>query len=986
MFVLTTLTTMKKSFSLLIALVMVQSAMATGHILHDHDSDQKRFITNNKSLPDQAYQQQLRNDVKWTQFQQTHGDWWVQFNETNGKPHRAFGEPVTIGINSSPSAAALYFLNTYAAAYLPNNIQLEMISAPSTKKYVQPNFIQRYNGLEVLWSRATVMLTPDLKKAIMFGLDVYDDIAISTTPTISSLQAITAASTGLSSTVVASSAGSALKILPIPSYRHNDYKLVYEIAVRTTGDGVTPDDYYTLVDANTGEVLYRKDKIVSFAVSDIVVNATIYPTHPYNPTTVVNLPYLQVTIGATNFNTDVNGLLNVTGVPAPFTATFSLQSPYATVLTGASGNIAPFFTATIADGSNTISFDPNTTIQHLTAFYHTNIVHDFMKNYLTSFTGLDNQMPVRVERTDGNCNAFYDGNGINFYTTSNGCYALSLVSDVVYHEYGHAITNQFWADNGLNFSNGAMGEGYSDIWAISITNNPVLGIGFSDTDPTSFVRNYDFANGVSRKVYPQNIVGQVHGDGEIIAGAWWSTNLLLGSLSTTTNIFAESHLGLANGPNGAEGQVYTDILIDALFADDNDANLSNGTPNAGPISQGFALHGITLLSNATLVHTPVATSAANNTITLNASLTNVTFAWALSGVKGAYKTNTSTVWNPITFSNTGGNNYSTTIPAQPAGTVVGYYIGIEDVNGTLSNVQPQAANITANPNIPYFILVGFNKIFTEDFDVTGGPWVEGAPGDLATTGMWEQYIPEQTDITGAVVQPNYQVTPGGLICYVTGGQSGGAGNAGAYDVDGGKTTLTSPVFDLTSYTNPTIEYYRWYSNDQGATPGTDFWQVFISNDGVNYVPVENTNVADHSWRNFVFRINDYLPSTSTFTVRFVAEDANAGSLIEALMDEFSLYDGPSTTALNEINDLTAVYVWPNPASTVMNLSTVVKNAGDYTVQITDQTGRLLLSSQNSFMAGKNDLQLPVNKLASGMYQLQLIGKNGSKTIKFSVLN
>ena len=104
------------------------------------------------------------------------------------------------------------------------------------------------------------------------------------------------------------------------------------------------------------------------------------------------------------------------------------------------------------------------------------------------------------------------------------------------------------------------------------------------------------------------------------------------------------------------------------------------------------------------------------------------------------------------------------------------------------------------------------------------------------------------------------------------------------------------------------------------------------------------------------------------------------------MDEFSLYDGPSTTALSEINDLTAVYVWPNPASTVMNLSTVVKNAGDYTIQITDQTGRLLLTSQNSFMAGKNDLQLPVNKLASGMYQLQLLGKNGSKTIKFSVLN
>ena len=971
---------MKKLFTLIAVLCSVYTVWGHGDLHHDYDPLQKRFIDDSKRPLDAGYQQSLREQGIWQNFIQQHGDWWVQFNETNGKPHRAMGKPIQLNFNGSADAAAMYFLNNYAAAYLPSGINLEFISAPVSKKYIQPNFIQKYNGLPVLWSRATVKMTPDYK-VIMFGLDVYNDINISTTPTLSAAQAIANATNGINATITSVNVGATLKILPIPGFRKNDYRLVYELSIRTAGNEDSPDDYYTLVDANSGEVLYRSDRIQSFVTSDITVNATVYPTHPYNPTSVINLPYLQITVGGTDYNTDVNGFISFPNT-SPFNGTFTLKGPWAEVYTGANGTTLQSFSVTLNPGTNTVNFDTYSSIQHLTAYHHTNIVHDFMKTKLSTFTGLDFPISVKVERTDGTCNAFYDG-GLNFYTTAGGCFALSMVNDVVYHEYGHGITNVFWQDNGLSFDNGAMGEGYSDIWAMSITNDPVLGIGFSNTDPTTFVRNYDFDNGVTRKVYPQNIVGEVHSDGEIIAGAWWSTKILLGSTTSMTDLFAESHAGLANGPNGAEGQVYTDILIDALYADDNDADLTNGTPNAGPISQAFALHGITLLSNATLVHSPVATAAGNTAITLNASLTNLQFAWALAGIKGAYKVNNSTVWTPFTMTNTSGTNYTTSLPGQPDGTVISYYIGIEDVNGTLSNVQPAGAN-ASNPNIPYYILIGFTKIFTEDFDITAGSWTEGLPTDGATTGQWEQNIPEQTDVNGTPVQPNFQVTPGGLICYVTGGTAGTG--AGDFDVDNGATTLTSPVYNLSSYSNPTFEYYRWYTNDQGATPGTDNWQVYISNDGVNYIPVENTSISDHSWRKFVFRVNDYLSSTSTFTVRFVAEDANAGSLIEALMDEFSLYDGPSTTSIEENSDFTMLNIWPNPATDVLQLSCVLKNSADYSVQITNEMGQLVYSQQASLSAGKNDLQIPVSKLTNGFYQLQLIGSNGLRNMKFSVIH
>jgi hypothetical protein len=46
-----------------------------------------------------------------------------------------------------------------------------------------------------------------------------------------------------------------------------------------------------------------------------------------------------------------------------------------------------------------------------------------------------------------------------------------------------------------------------------------MGQGFLGGAGTN-VRRYD----VEPKVYPQDLVGEVHADGEIIAGAWWDVN------------------------------------------------------------------------------------------------------------------------------------------------------------------------------------------------------------------------------------------------------------------------------------------------------------------------------------------------------------------------------------------------------------------------------------------------------------------------------
>src|SRR4029077_6406107 len=114
--------------------------------------------------------------------------------------------------------------------------------------------------------------------------------------------------------------------------------------------------------------------------------------------------------------------------------------------------------------------------------------------------------------------------------------------------------------------------------------------------------------------------GEAHSDGEIICGAWYDTRLNLGGVDAMMNLFTEALNGLADGFDGSEGTVYRDVLLDALTADDDDGDLSNGTPHDLPILKAFALHGITLMGTITLNHSEPLTAAAAVPVTIQADI------------------------------------------------------------------------------------------------------------------------------------------------------------------------------------------------------------------------------------------------------------------------------------------------------------------------------------------------------------------------------
>jgi len=227
---------------------------------------------------------------------------------------------------------------------------------------------------------------------------------------------------------------------------------------------------------------------------------------------------------------------------------------------------------------------------------------------------------------------------------------------------------------------------------------------------------------------------------------------------------------------------------------------------------------------------------------------------------------------------------------------------------------------------------------------TNEGWTVGQGGDNAATGIWTRVDPIGVSAGGTPVQPEYDVSDPGTQCYITGNAE--TGSQGADDVDGGQTTLLTPWFDLSDMLSATVSYWCWYTNDTGSNPDEDHWLVEITDDGVNWVQLEYTNVSTHAWVQRSFNIADHVDLTSTVRLRFIASDFGGGSVVEAGVDEFSLsgYLMPDPTAVDESavpGRLTLLQNVPNPFNPKTEIRFGLPAAATADLKVYDATGRLV---------------------------------------------
>jgi len=180
-------------------------------------------------------------------------------------------------------------------------------------------------------------------------------------------------------------------------------------------------------------------------------------------------------------------------------------------------------------------------------------------------------------------------------------------------------------------------------------------------------------------------------------------------------------------------------------------------------------------------------------------------------------------WTSLPMTLSGGDRYGAAIAGVPANTQVDYYVQAVDGLG-LDSVNPAGA-----PNDFYTLYVTELAYAYDAEDPAAPGWQLGVFGDTATQGIWLRADPVGTQSAGIQIQTEDDHTPApGIKCFVTGNGNPGD-NANAADVDGGCTTLRSPVFNVSGADLALLSYWRWYSTI-GITADDEF-AVDVSADG-----------------------------------------------------------------------------------------------------------------------------------------------------------
>lgn len=348
-----------------------------------------------------------------------------------------------------------------------------------------------------------------------------------------------------------------------------------------------------LVDAVSGHVVHVRSAVRDFRIAgDVTGYATpgLLPDVPYNPATPTALRNVTVRAGSASTTTAADGsyTLDVPGTSASVTA--SLEGPWVNVIDFFSGSTWTVGSSSAAPGTLDLQFGPGSdpgAVGAVNCFVHVDAAHDFIASRNPSITTID--VPVTCEvGVPFPCVAGFDPflGSLVFSTIGGafpggGCTGLAM-STIIVHEYGHFV------HVGLGIDDSAFGEGYGDALSALVFDDPVSGQDvFGPGVPGRDVSFPDVQ-------YPCSSPDP-HECGLVLAGVWWDVKealqTTLGSsagLETTRQLFVDWTAITAGGATAA----HPGTAIEVLTVDDDNADLTDGTPHYDEICAAFALHGI----------------------------------------------------------------------------------------------------------------------------------------------------------------------------------------------------------------------------------------------------------------------------------------------------------------------------------------------------------------------------------------------------------
>lgn len=886
------------------------------------------------------------HSVSLTEFVARHGA-WTFLNGPAGTPHRAFGPAIKIPgydrIHSdNVEQAAMSFIRSNAAimGVEPDGLRLLRRTFNDSKWYV--TYLQAHEGCDVIFSEVELRIFEN-GNVMMFGSDFFHGIEITTKPTADISEVLENAAEGLGEAKKNNStlASQQPYVLPLRTSEGYEFKLVYKVKVETGGFA----RYTSYLDAHNGELIWRVNNAFS-AVSSIDVKGGVKPKYSYDDEETMNFANLYIKIDGKEYTTDETGRIEAEiNEETAYTASFA--GPYAVITS--SDRATASITDTLAPGENLeLNWDESNSHRFERAlFYHTNLVHNFVKVTDPNMEAMDIQIKVEIEYSGRSPNAMSMGDQIKFLAAENNQANLVETPAVLYHEYGHIVNTLFYIELGAQsaqgMANATCQEGTADLLSALILDDPDIGRGAFLNDPDKIIRSLK-----NDLVYPDDIEGDSHHNGQILGGAFWDLREAI-SLDYVRHLSHNAKYGLPDDPD--DGVAFTEWFFETLIADDDDGDLSNGTPNMSEIAACFNRHGIgtNLLLYSSFEHEAYKdTRDTLNPYELEFSLGGMnSFGLSADSVALVYSTDNFKTVYTVYAEETGDGEYNCNIPAMKNGTVVSYYFRLWDPLG-----QNEVQLTSSEGFRPYTFLVGFEQVFADDFKSDKG-WIFGSDEDDTQSGIWERNIPNLIDLSVlgiGVLQPGRDHSEDGEKCLVT----GAGGNAMQFMnyMPIGRTTVVSPFLSVAGMNSPIIKYYFWFTKKSFMGTNDGLMLVDISGDGENWINVDTVDHDTEGWEHALVMVDNYfspVASPEHVQLRFVVYNPFSGGqnefppICEGLVDDFEvLAAAQGISGIEDENPVSVgIDVIPNIFEDKTTINYNVTSSGFLGIDVFTPSGKLV---------------------------------------------
>ncbi len=822
-------------------------------------------------------------------------DWTAQFDADTKVPLRLWGPGVfTAGSVADPAiaeSAARQFLAAHIELLAPGSSASDFeVAANATSpdgEIRSVGFFQRSGGVRVLGGAVGFSFKKD--RLVMVGSTALPGVRIAAQPpTRVSTARIDASATGWLAgegySVAVSSRATDRVIVPVVHPRLTgtpdiDYVLAERVTVQSTT--TDPGRWDVYLNAETAAPILRKTTIM-FASGKVLFD--VPDRHPLSTRSAKPAPLAKHGVDGVQVVSEADGSVTW-ATTANATITPGLTGTKV-VITNKAGSLAAD-TLSLPDGG-TVTWSKATdeySDAQLSSYVFANTAKIYVKaNINPNLPWLEEALSVNVNEAQ-TCNAYSTGDDIHFYKATqpnpNGqastqCQNTGRMADVVYHEFGHSLHANSIIDGVGNFD-GSLSEGLGDMLAAFITDDHGMGKGFFLTDAP--LRELEPA---TPKKWPDDATGEVHDEGEIIGETLWALKKQL-----VAQYGAEVGNAKARKIYYGVMQRASDIpssFAEALLTDDDDGNITNGTPNMCIINSAFGAHGLASpevalgvtpptrdnFTIAMTINPPQGTSACQGA----ATVTGAKIEWRKRG--GEAK---------IVELAAADTTYTGTIPTQPEGTLVEYKVTVTLSDGSTVSYPNNAAD-------PYyqFYVGDVEKLWCADFENGANDWTHGATP--ANRDEW-------------MAGP-----PMGL-----GGDPKAAhGGANVFGIDlatdgqyrrNAQTWAESPEIDLQGKTNVRLQYYRWlgvedgyFDNAKVLVNGTPMWTNFASASE----PMKGVDHVDREWR---FQDIDLATPSATGKVKLRFElmaDPNANYAGWNLDDVCVVAAAPAPTCGNGMVD------------------------------------------------------------------------------------